>query len=146
MAEVLIMERHAGLRGTLRRLLIDAGHTVLSESDGIGALTTLVQHPRPLVALLGDTADVDYNVQLFLTLLDVGLIPTSHAYILIAAERPRTLPTSLKYLCVTHHIPVVRTPIVIDVLLEAVTAAADRLQTVTASAMWPMAGDMWWQG
>lgn len=142
MADVLVVERKAGLRETLQRLLVDAGHTVLCESDGISALTTLVQHPRPLVVLLGDTCDEEYNAHLFLTLLDVGFIPTLHAYVLIATEHPRALPPALALLCLAHHVPVVRVPIAVDVLLETVNVAANRLQAIAADrTMWLSAGN-----
>lgn len=145
MADILIVERDEELRETLRRLLADAGHTVLSEPDGISALTTLAQHPRPLVALVGDTADTEYNAHLLLTLLTVGFIPTAHAYILVTATRPRALPAAVRYLCATHHIPVVHTPIVIDALLTTVALAADRLQAaagVTYGAIQSVESDL----
>ncbi len=141
MAEVVLVERKAALRETVRRLLVDAGHTVFCESHGMGALTVLVQHPRPLVALVGETADRDYDADVLISLLDAGFIPSSHAFILLTSDPPRTMPTQLAVLCAAHHIVSVRTPVEVGALLRAVASAADRLPSEVAPAdvSWPSA-------
>ncbi len=134
MAEVVLVERQAALRETVRRLLMEAGHTVFCETHGTSALTALVQHPRPLVAVLGETSDQEYGADLLISLLDTGFIPSSRAFILLTPDSPRFLPTWLAALCAAHHIPVIRTPVEVGALLRAVTEAAGRLSSDLAPA------------
>lgn len=141
MAEVVLVERNATLRETVRQVLVDAGHTVYCEYQGMSALTNLVQHPRPLVAVLGETSDPDYSADLLVSLLDVGIIPSSHSFILLSPNGPHVAPAWLAALCAAHHIPTLHTPVDAGVLLRAVDAAADRLPEAVApvSVAWPNA-------
>lgn len=122
---VLVVDDDTDIRETLRLALEDEGYSVHEAEDGVIALRTLRESPRPFVVLL----------DLMMPRLDgEGVLRAAasderlhrHVYLMVTAKY-QSLPASLKALITQLDVPVLPKPVDLDVLLDAVAVASGRI-------------------
>jgi CheY-like chemotaxis protein len=124
---VLVASGDRRLCATLRTLLEDAGYVVLQEGSGVDVINRLARSDGPLVVLLDARLHGELGAPELLEMLEAGFLPRRHAMLLVADRPPAQLPSPVQFLVARLGLPVVRTPVLIDVLLDTVADAAGRL-------------------
>jgi CheY-like chemotaxis protein len=125
-AHVLVVDDDRYTRDALRLALEDAGHAVMEAADGESALAVLGATSDGLVVLLDQMMPKMTGLDvLHAAARDVGLA-RRHAYVLLTAS-PHLGRAHLDALDGQLHVALVAKPFDLDVLLEAVEQAAQRL-------------------
>ncbi|HEY7779888.1 MAG TPA: response regulator [Ktedonobacterales bacterium] len=126
MVRILVVEDDKDTRDALRYLLEDAGYAMAEAADGLQALDALRASPDSLVALLDlDLPRLDGTGVLREVTRDRRLA-ARHAFIVMTAVSYSRYQAA-EELCAALSIPVIPKPFDVEVLLDAVTLAAQRL-------------------
>lgn len=123
---VLVVEDDDAIRATVHAVLAEEGYTVFDAPDGRPALTRLRESPDPSVVLLDLNMPGMDGVQVLQAVAAHETLATRHAYLLLSAYA-QDLSTAVSTLLRQLHVPVVRKPFELDVLVDAVAAATARL-------------------
>jgi len=126
MAQVLVVDDDQDIRETMRFILEDEGHEVFEAPDGLAALDLLRTHPYPLVVLLDFMMPRLDGAGVLGAVAGDHRLATRHAYIMTTASQ-RGVPGALNNLLTNLSVPILRKPVDIDDLLDAVEGASYRL-------------------
>ena len=123
---VLVVDDDEGIRETIRFALEDMGYTVTEAADGLTALQRLRAGKERMVVVLDlMMPGLDGAGVLGAVAADARL-SSQYAFVLMTANT-RTLTLAFATLLQNLSIPVLAKPFDVDVLLNAVAAAAHRL-------------------
>lgn len=125
---VLIVDDDAAIRQTLRAALEDEDYAVLEAGNGLAALDILRESVEPLVTLLDLRMPVMDGMRLLRTLdAEAGALARRHRFLVVTANQD-TITAEDRTLLGRFDVPVIAKPFDLDELLDAVEAAALRLQ------------------
>jgi CheY-like chemotaxis protein len=123
---ILVVEDDPDTRAVLRAVLEDEGYAVTEAADGQTALAVLRGCIRPLVVLLDQGVPGLAGTQVVEAVLSDGPKAGARAFLLLTGS-PDRLPAPFNRQPMQQVVPVVAKPFDVDTLLEAVAAAARRL-------------------
>ena len=126
---VLIVDDDDAIRETLRLILEDAGYTVLDECDGPSALRRLRQSRRPMVVLLDLMMPGMSGARVLEEVANDSSLVKRYSFILVTAGNNAQI-IAISRLLSSLVVPVIRKPWDIEVLLQAVAAAAERISNL----------------
>ncbi|MFI5273334.1 MAG: response regulator [Ktedonobacterales bacterium] len=130
MARVLVVDDEDSIRGALRMVLEDDGHTVLEAANGMEALHVLRASADPTVVVLDLMMPVlDGSGVLGAVAADHKLIGR-HVFVLMTAAQ-RTMPLAFANLLTSLEVPVLSKPFDLQDVLSMVARAAGRLNSGT---------------
>jgi CheY-like chemotaxis protein len=116
---VLVVDREASIRETLRTLLEEDGYTVLEAATGLAALNLLRADARRLVVLLDHSPPQLDGVGLLRQIAHDRRLKQRHAFILMTAHRLSTRLAVLRFLALLR-VPMLRKPFDIAEVEEVV--------------------------
>lgn len=126
MTHVLIVDDEADTRKALRAVLEGAGYAVEESTNGVNCLKRLYASRDPLIVLL-DYRMPGLSGEAVLEMVERDpRLATRHAFVAVTAS-PEALTFRNLYLRARLHVPLVRKPVDIDVLIETVDAAVYEL-------------------
>lgn len=126
MTRVLIVDDDRDTREAMRFLLEDAGYEVVEAPEGNAALDMLRTSRDRLVVLLDWMMPGMGGAEVLSAVANDGALSGQHAFVLVTAS-PAYVSTTVIELASALSVPVVSKPFDVEVLLEAVAAAAQRL-------------------
>lgn len=124
--EVLVADDDEAIRETIRFILEESGYFVREAADGLEALNTLRQHPRPRVVLLDLMMPRLDGVSVLHAVTSDPALDGQNRFIVISANLSTFAP-SVRSLLMRTEAEVLAKPFDIDVLLDTVDRAARRL-------------------
>lgn len=125
-AQVLVVDDDEPIRETVRGILEDVGYAVIEAGDGLEALERMRADGAPRVVLLDlRMPRMDGGGVLRAVAADAALA-SHHAIVLMTANLPSVSP-DVDQLLERLQVPVVTKPFDLDVLLDAVALAEQRL-------------------
>lgn len=127
---VLIVDDDTAIRQTLRAALEDEAYSVLEAHDGLEALGILRESVVPLVTLLDLRMPVMDGMRLLHTVEADEALARRHRFLVVTANRDTITPEGYALLD-RFGAPVIPKPFELDELLDAVEAAALRLEPGT---------------
>ena len=128
---VLLAEDDPWIRESFGFLLRDDGYDVLEATDGVETLDTLLLSPHPLVVVLDLLMPRLTGFEVLQRVANDEVLRTRHGYIVGSAQSPSAehIGSHFVDLLARLNIAYVARPCDIEVLLDAVEAAAKRLIT-----------------
>jgi CheY-like chemotaxis protein len=132
-AHVLVVDDDEDIRLSMRTLLEDiGGHTVDEAANGLDALAYLRQCTEPLVVLLDLLMPGLDGIGVLQAVAQDEELATRHAYVLVTVSRRATSAEFPASLALT--VPVIPKPFDINVLLQTVNEAGERLHGARADS------------
>jgi CheY-like chemotaxis protein len=126
---VLLADDDPWIRASFGLLLRDAGYEVLEVADGVATMDALLLSPLPLVVVLDLIMPRLTGFDLLLRVAKDEVLRTRHAYVVCSAKAPSAERIGEHFVSLLAHLNItyIARPCDIDVLLDAVAAAAARL-------------------
>ncbi len=124
MTRILVADNDNDMRAMLRELLEDAGYQVAEAADGRAVLAHLRLTDAPMVVLLDQRMPSLTGAEVVDLYLQAGN-PTTPREFIVLTGNPERVKTALN-----GRVPVIAKPFELETLLDAVAAAAARLQDV----------------
>jgi CheY-like chemotaxis protein len=131
---VLVVDNDWDTRAVLRDVLEEEGYAVTLAADGYTALAVMRAVTRPLVVVLDQGLAGMTGTELVEAILRDGQPAVARAFLLLTAS-PERLPAPFSKQEWPEVMPVIAKPFDLEALLEAVAAAARRLDGNSAIAV-----------
>lgn len=139
MMRVVVVELDVALRGSLRDVLVDAGHyDVVEVTTTADALEYLATCPERAVVVCSNVHPNHHQTAAFIAdvMADQRLME-QHQYLLLSSN-PASISPDLRAHLAQLDAPILPKPFDMDVLLAAVCAAATRLASIPTPAPYPI--------
>lgn len=131
-SHVLVVDDDQDTRAVLCEVLEDEGYTVIVAADGSTALPFVRTYAHPLVVLLDQSLPGMTGTELVESVLGDGQTPAGRAFLFLTAS-PERLAAPFTAQDWQQVVPVIAKPFDLEALLEAVAAAAQRLDGSSAT-------------
>jgi CheY-like chemotaxis protein len=126
--QILVVDDSDDLRESLRFALEDGGWPILEAANGAEALDVLRSTPHPTVVLLDQVMPELDGLGVLEAMANDPVLAARHAFILFTASaKVANVQERLNELA-PPTIPLIRKPFDLDVLLDAIQVAVDRLK------------------
>ena len=123
MASVLVVDDDSDTRNVLRLAFEEEGHLVADAADGMAALDALRVSVLPLVVVLDlDLPQLD-GLEVLQAVANDPPLAARNAFILLTAVADQRYQAA-EAVCAKLKVPLIRKPFELDMILDAVVAAA----------------------